>query len=347
MGETIEAKVPEAGSGSGGLAVRESARHAIGLGEVVALWADATTDAASARRRDLLRDKTRVVGAFFEWSGKNVAAISPLDIKVWQGELERRGQKPATVYYALSRLSSFYTWALANTPLGEVLDANPVTAARPKAPRKYGGESTKSLSDDETSELVRVVRARAASGDPVGKRDLAILLFHLAAGLRRAEVSRLRRKDVKIEEDRLVVRAKVKGGDFVSLEISHPDVREALADYLAARGPIPRDAALWARHDRGAFLSDGLTGRAFANNLKRYGAQAGIPHIHVHQLRHTFGRLVADGSGSLLEVQDALGHKDIATTKVYVARITTRKDRFSGHVAKVLVPRSGAGDGVN
>jgi integrase/recombinase XerD len=317
---------------------REAPVTTIALAEVVALWADATTDPSSARRRDLLRDKTRVVVAFFEWTGKGAAEVSPLDVKAWQGELERRSQKPASVYYALSRLSSFYTWALANTPLRDLMRESPVAAARPKAPRKYGGESTKALSDEEARALVAVVRARAASGDAVGKRDLAILLFHLTTGLRRAEVSNLRRDDVTVEADRLVVRTRVKGGDYVGVEVAHPDVRAALDDYLAARGHVTGADALWARHDRGAFRSDGLTSRAFANNLKRYAAEAGIAGIHVHRLRHTFGRLVADGSGSLLEVQEALGHKDLATTRVYVSRITTRKDRFSGHVGRVLGP---------
>jgi hypothetical protein len=43
---------------------------------------------------------------------------------------------------------------------------------------------------------------------------------------------------------------------------------------------------------------------------------------------------------SLLEVQDALDHKDLATTRVYVQSITTKKDKHSRHIAQRLkLPR--------
>ena len=49
----------------------------IALRNAVSLWADATTVAASARRTDLLRDKTKAVVAFFDLTGKHPAAVLP------------------------------------------------------------------------------------------------------------------------------------------------------------------------------------------------------------------------------------------------------------------------------
>jgi hypothetical protein len=37
----------------------------LGLVTAIQLWADARTDASSARRRDLIRDKISTLGAFF------------------------------------------------------------------------------------------------------------------------------------------------------------------------------------------------------------------------------------------------------------------------------------------
>lgn len=61
-----------------------------------------------------------------------------------------------------------------------------------------------------------------------------------------------------------------------------------------------------------------LMSRVFAHDLNLYAAEAGIRKIHVHQLRHTFGRMVADETSSLDEVQKAQGHQNRSTTKVYV-----------------------------
>jgi len=267
------------------------------LAEAVALWADATTSPATPRRADLLRDKGRAVEAFFRETGKSPAEVSPLDVKRWQAAMETRGLKPATVYARVSRLSSFYTWAMRHSALGEVLDVNPVRLARPKAPKAYQTESTRALDDGQVRRLVGHLRARAASeGAVAAKRDYALFLFYLLTGMRRAEVIGLRGKDVEIQDDRLVIRSVAKGGDYVAREIRDPLLRSALLDYLAASGrtkTLRTDGPLWTRHDPGAWAGGALTSHAFVANLKRYAAEAEVGHVHLHQLRHTFARLVA------------------------------------------------------
>jgi integrase len=45
---------------------------------------------------------------------------------------------------------------------------------------------------------------------------------------------------------------------------------------------------------------------------------------------------VAEISGSLVEIQEALGHKNPATTRAYVQRIPIKRDKFGAEVAKRL-----------
>lgn len=63
---------------------------------------------------------------------------------------------------------------------------------------------------------------------------------------------------------------------------------------------------------------------------------AGIGEIHLHQLRHSFARMVAERSGSLSETPEALGHKHAATTRVYVQRIAVKRDKFGREIARRL-----------
>ena len=56
----------------------------------LANWADATTDPTRDRREDLLHDKKKAVGDFFEWICKPADGITPNDVKAWQNELEQR-----------------------------------------------------------------------------------------------------------------------------------------------------------------------------------------------------------------------------------------------------------------
>ncbi len=318
-------------------------REAVALRAVLELWADATTDATSERRLDLLRDKTRDVSSFFAWVAKSPAEITALDVKAWQQHLEKRKPKlaPATIYAMLSRVGSFYSWALTHTSLGQVLTVNPVQAARPKAPKKYQTKSAKAWTDEQTNTLLNYLQERivAQPKDVTLQRDYCLLLFYLLTGMRRAEVIRLRGCDVKLRGETLLLKGIVKGGDFQERELNNAAACAALEAYLRVSGRtdvLKTAQPLWIRHDRKSEVPLPLTSHAFVYNLKRYAQAAGIGDVHLHQSRHTFARMVAEHAGSLLEVQDALDHKDLGTTRVYVQSIATKKDKHSRHIAQRL-----------
>jgi integrase len=309
----------------------------IAIRHAAELWADATTNTVSSRRQDILRDKRKVVSAFFDFVAKLPAEVTSLDVKCWQSFLESRGLASTTIYCWLCHLSSFYGWARRDPEVSQHITSNPVRLARPKAPKAYQTESVKSLTDDEFVNLLSVVKRKAASSDVVGKRDYALLLFYVATGMRRAEVINLRGREVELREDSMVIRSRVKGGDYLGREVTDPRVREALMDYLTMSGRVSilsNDGPLWTRHDRAGKSGAPLTSHAFALNLKRYAREAGIGEVHLHQTRHTFARMVAEDSGSIIETQDALGHKNVATTRVYVQRIAVHKDKHSELILK-------------
>jgi site-specific recombinase XerD len=308
----------------------------------IALWADATTDSASPRRHDLLRDKQRAVADFFSFAGKHPAEVTPLNVKAWQAALESSGLKPATVYWKISRVSSFYTWAMAASELKEIIRDNPALLARPKAPKAYQTRSVKSLDDDQLQALIEVVKARAEKGDIVGMRDYAILLLYVLTGMRRQEIISLRGTDLRFKQDSLIILAKTKGGDYVGREVREPLAREVLTAYLEACGrthALKAESPLWTRHDRAGRAGEQLTSHAFVKNLQQYAKQANIGHIHLHQTRHTFARMVAEDTGSLTETMDALGHKNVSTTRVYVQRIAIKKDKHSERITARLKNR--------
>lgn len=311
----------------------------LALLNAIHLWAAATTDAESACRQDLLRSKQQVVASFFAHCGKHPGEVTALDVQGWRDVLEGKGFKPATVYARISRLSSFYTWVMRDPALGPFIKGNPADFARPKCPRPYQTESSKALDDEQVGALVRVVRRKAEAGDVVGKRDYALLLLFITTGMRRQEVIGLRVSDLELREDGLVVRCRVKGGDYVGRAVDEPLVREALLDYLKSSGranALGSDRPLWTRHDRAGRAGAPLSSHSFSKNLKGYARAAGIGKIHIHQTRHTFARIISEETGSIIETQDALGHKNLATTRVYVGRITVKRDKHSRQVTARL-----------
>lgn len=47
--------------------------------------------------------------------------------------------------------------------------------------------------------------------------------------------------------------------------------------------------------------------------------RAGVPHIHIHGLRHTFGSQMATAGADPFAIIKAMGHTDIRTTMIYVS----------------------------
>jgi site-specific recombinase XerD len=294
---------------------------AAALQSALALLVDTTTHISGARRDDIQRDKRRAVEDFFAFAGKRPADVGPPDVQAWQSHLEQRGLASNTIYTRVSFLSSFYIWAMKNNPAGETIIRNPVLLARPKRPKPYQSESTKSLDDDQVRALVRVVKAKADRGDIIAKRDLALLLRFLMTGMRRPEVITMRGKDIDLKEDRIIVRGRVKGGTYVGREIKSPDLRAAVMDYLTASRrmrTLKGDAPLRTCHNRVGKPGEQLSSHSFVRNLKLYAEAAALNHIHLHEARHTYARIVSEEMGSLIETQHASGHESLKTTRIYV-----------------------------
>jgi integrase len=131
----------------------------------------------------------------------------------------------------------------------------------------------------------------------------------------------------------------VKGSDYVEREVRDGVARAALTAYLSSSGrlqALKTDAPLWTRHDRAGSPGAALTSHAFARNLKLYGKEIGLGNVHIHQTRHTYARMVAEETGSIIETQDALGHRHASTTRVYVQRIAIKRDKHSEQISRRL-----------
>lgn len=327
---TSEAQIIEETS----LAVAD--RRDVALRTGIEVWAASSTSGTTRRREELIAKKRKVVETFFVKIGKDPGEVTPIDVQEWCDRMRREdGHHPsaATIYARVSFLSSFYAWA--QRELG--LRTNPARLARPKAPKPYQTESTKSWTDEELRRITSVVAARAAGGGLVGKRDLALLLMYTSTGLRREEVIGLRGRDVQVTEEGLIIGGRVKGGRYRAREVRDQETKAALLNYLTAAKRLhvlKTDAPVWTRHDNPKLVGEPLTSHAFARNLKLYAREAGMEHVHLHQARHTFGRIVAEETGSMTATQDALDHANLSTTTVYVQRIAVKRDLHSAAIAR-------------
>lgn len=75
----------------------------------------------------------------------------------------------------------------------------------------------------------------------------------------------------------------------------------------------------------------------------RIRKKAGLPHMRIHDLRHSFASLLVSGGRSLYEVQQILGHSDPKVTMRY-AHLSTKALQAAANTASVLMPKKATPD---
>lgn len=170
------------------------------------------------------------------------------------------------------------------------------------------------------------------------QRDIAIVTLFLGTGIRVSECVGLDITDINFRENS--IRILRKGGDEAVLYFGS-EVREALLDYI--NGPR-KQAALTAQsgHENALFFSlqkRRISVHAVENLVKKYTeAVVTQKKITCHKLRSTFGTTLYQETGDIYLVADALGHKDVNTTKKHYASIKDENRRKAASAIKLREP---------
>lgn len=152
-------------------------------------------------------------------------------------------------------------------------------------------------------------------------RNLAITLALKSSGMRVGELVSLKRGDLDEGRRGAWVMGKGRRVRFVAFD---NETWRAINEYLERRrdeGVISK-YPLFCRHDRHVNKVDRwpLTPRAIAYIIDKLGRNAGINfNLHPHSFRHYFANKLLAYTGNLALVQDALGHTDPKTTRIYTA----------------------------
>ncbi len=155
-------------------------------------------------------------------------------------------------------------------------------------------------------------------------------------GLRRREAVRIRREH--LTDGRIWV-TRVKGGVSGEYPI-HPTTRRLLWAYLNERGEDENPYLFTSRQSRLVSMS----ATTIYSLFRRYANQAELPpeRHHPHVLRHSIAVHLMNAGWDAADVQDWLGHRDIASTMVYAA--VTNKRRAAKYEEALLSEEIAAND---
>ena len=222
------------------------------------------------------------------------------------GELSRLGEAwsalaPSTVARRSAALRRFFGFLL-----DEGMRPDDPSSALPKP--RLQRPLPKILDANEVEAMFTVVEERAASGEPLALRNLALLELLYGSGLRATELVSLPRRAVRPGQPFLMLRGK---GDKERLVPVSERAAGAVQNWL----PHVPAASPWLFPSGKSYLS-----RVRLFQLVRgMAALAGIApdRVSPHVLRHAFATHLLAGGADLRVLQSLLGHADIATTQIY------------------------------
>ena len=162
-----------------------------------------------------------------------------------------------------------------------------------------------------------------------GKRDYAIYLLAVNAGLRTIEISRANVKDLQTKGGRAVLYVYGKGHTEADTKKPlAPEVYNAIKDYLDNRSdrPTANSPLFVATGNRSG--GNRIAATTISKMLKKTMQQAGYDseRLTAHSLRHTAGTAVMEMTGNLYTTQKYMRHASPATTEIYLHTDTEKQD---------------------
>jgi site-specific recombinase XerD len=261
---------------------------------------------ASGKAENTLRFYAGVLGEFSEF----VSDWPPTPEEIEAYLLHKRATvSEISVHTDWKALSAFLNWCerrghLVDNPLSQV-DRPRRQPSLPKAAPKATLRA-----------LFNEMATAAMGGDRLAIRDQAMFRLCYSTGLRASELARLRKDDLELEYNGLMVRDG-KGGKDRAVYYANK-ASEALAAWLAIR---PGGGWVFLSRTRRQMTRGGIY-----KSLQRWCQAAGVK-LTVHQLRHCYATHALRAGIDLEHVQRQLGHSSITTTAIYLAADDPKRRR--------------------
>jgi integrase len=242
---------------------------------------------------------------------RSAREVTTRDVEALLASVAADGVSPRTVNKVREVISAIYSFGMRKATFG--LSENPAAEADKRETPKPGPLAYYSAEEVEAL-------ARAMNPDGESAQDAEAVRVSAYAGLRLGELLALRWRDVDFAGSRLTVGRALSAGVETSTksrrirQVPMPDQAAAALDRLSRRenftGP---DELVFCGP-----LGRTLDASALRRRYRKAQATAGLAPLRWHDLRHTYGSLLAAAGVDLVKIKSAMGHSNITTTERYL-----------------------------
>jgi integrase/recombinase XerD len=229
--------------------------------------------------------------------------VTEVDLNAYIQTMKDENYASSSISRTIASMRSFFDYLRNRNRISD----NPAEQLKPpKVVRKF----PKILTDDQIHTLMNQPDKSTAKG----LRDSAMLEILCATGMRVSELVSLKVQDIHMDEDYIICADRNKER---VIPLNH-ESKSALETYFEKSRDIfvaEKNTDLLFTNCKGGSMSR----QGFWKVLKRYAHAAGITgDITPHSFRHSFAAHMVERGVDLRDVQEMMGHSDIATTQRYL-----------------------------
>lgn len=273
--------------------------------------------------------------------------LAPGSAAGWEYRTDPRGNrltvkcKPNTIAQYLRSVCQFFRWTASEGFYPNIADNIHTPKVRNDTHKK------EALTAADVMTIERSIQAKAESkraaaavsikdkdgkttrATEQGKRDYAMFVLAVNAGLRTIELERANIKDLEVKNGSACLYVWGKGrSEADSKKPLAPGVYKAIKDYLDSRSdrPTAKSPLFVATGNRSG--GQRIAARTIGQMLKKELRAAGYDseRITAHSLRHTAGTNIMELSGNLFTTQKYMRHSNPATTEIYLHCDTEKQE---------------------